>query len=257
MTDALSKIPTNRRRLLLVGTNADRARLRLDQETRNLLINRSLHFVNLEEAADSDDPIVRALAYKDLLQAGTLLIQSPSAPDQYTRLSEVSDQTAESKLSITVRVCQLLGARRVEIRHAEFRATENTARRTGTAQSPGIAKGSVDATSSTIEVGGLRVRSVWLFRGGTPQLEDASMALVGSGLRDESLQGMIDFFRTPNWPVSHEFEISTTEEMRRILDIVGDLSIPAAFKAHTELESFKASEKSYRFQLWVEFPEGA
>ena len=221
-----------------------------------MLINPALHFVSLEEATDSDDPILRALAYKDLLQAGTLLVQSPSAPDQYSRLSSVSDQTAESKLSTTVRVCQLLGAHRVEIRHAEYKSNESVVKRAVSAQSTAAGKTSVDTSSNTIEVGGLRVRSVWIFRGGQPQPEHADQALLGSGLRDEALQSMIDFFRTPNWPVSHEFEISTTEEMHRIRDIVGDLSIPVAFKAHTELESFKASERSYRFQLWVEFPAG-
>jgi hypothetical protein len=254
VAQALSQVEAYRRRLLLIGTAADYARLKLDQQTRRLLANPSLRFLSLEEAIEPDDPIIRSLAAKDLLHPGTLLVQSFTVTDQYTRLSGISDRTAEAKLNATVRVCQLLGACRIEIRHAEFTSNESGFKRTGSAQVTGIGKGSINTESSTMEVGGLRLRSVWVFRGGKPQIDDADRALASSGLQDEALQSMIDFFRTGNWPTSHEFEISTTQEMRRVRDMVGDLSIPATFKAHAELASFKASGRSYQFGLWVDFP---
>lgn len=255
MGQALSQVEAYRRRLLLVGTAADYARLRLDRETRQLLANPSLRFLSLEDAIEPADPIIRTLASKDLLQPGTLLVQSLTVTDQYTRLSGISDQTAETKFNATIRVCQLLGASRIEIRHAEFTSNESGFKRTGSAQVAGIGRGSINAESSTMEVGGLRLRSVWVFRGGKPQIDDADRALASSGLQDEALQSMVDFFRTGNWPTSHEFEISTTREMRHVRDVVSDLSIPATFKAHTELESFKASGRSYQFGLWVDFPQ--
>ena len=253
MVAELSKIPAHRRRLLLVGTEADRVGLELDRETRRLLVNPSLCFVDFDEATQLNDPILQALAAKGLFQVGDLLVQSLSAPNQYTRLSNISDRTAELKLDVTVRVCQLLGARRVEVRHAEFESKGYSATRKVDAKVTGVAQGNVKATSSTIEVGGLRLRSAWVFQGSAPHVDDADQALANSGLQDRALQSLVDFFRTTNWPTNHEFEISTTQEMRRIREIVSDLSIPATFKGHTELETFKAAETSYHFQLWVEF----
>lgn len=75
-----------------------------------------------------------------------------------------------------------------------------------------------------------------------------------SGLQDESLRGMVGFFRTTNWPTSYEFEISPTGEMQRIREIISDVSVPVAFKGHTELEPLKVSRSSYEFRLQVEFP---
>lgn len=253
MPETLSAVPAFRRRLLLVGTQADHARFRLDQETRRLLANPALRFVEMDEAMESEDSILIALARKNLLQAGALLIQSVSAPDLYTRLSHVNDQTAESKLSVTVKVCQLLGAHRVEVRHAEQVSTTNSSKRVISAQSPTVAKGSVGVSASTIEVGGLRIRSAWSFQGGPPDPNAAEQALLNSGLQDATLAEMIDFFRSSNWPVSHQFAISTSAEMQRIREVVSDFSVPATFKAHTELESFKATQSSFEFELWVEF----
>jgi hypothetical protein len=253
MTETLSAVPAFRRRLLLVGTRADYARFRLDQETRRLLANPALRFVEMEEAMQSQDSLLTELARKNLLQAGALLIQSVMAPDLYTRLSRVNDQTAESKLSVTVKVCQLLGARRVEVRHAELVSSANASKRVISGQSAAIGKGSVDVSASTIEVGGLRIRSAWSFHGGPPDPAEAEQALLNSGLQDATLEEMIDFFRSSNWPISHQFAISTSAEMQRVREVVSDFSVPATFKAHTELESFKAAQSSFEFELWVEF----
>src|SRR6266481_6568099 len=130
MAEALSTIPAHRRRLLLVGTEADRARLKLNRENRRLLIKPSLRFVSLDEVSQFNDPILQDLASKDLLQPGALLVQSLTVPNKYARLSSAGDQTAKWKLDATVRVCHLLGARRVEIRHAEFKSREDVSKRT-------------------------------------------------------------------------------------------------------------------------------
>lgn len=254
MAEAISAIPAHRRRLLLVDTSAEYARMRMNQETRRLLATSSLRFVDLEDALESNDRIIQNLLGKGLLQAGALLIQSLTVPDQYTRLSGIGDQTAESKVSTTVRICQLLGACHVEIRHAEFRSRENSSGKAADVRIPGTFRTSADSSFNTLEVGGLRLKAAWTFQGDKPRVEDADRTLSISGLQDESLRGMIDFFRTSNWPTSYTFEISTTEEMRRIREIVSDVSIPAAFKGHTELESLKVSGSSYEFQLQVEFP---
>lgn len=126
MPENLSSIPAHRRRLLLVDTSAEYTRMRMNQETRRMLATPALRFVDLQDALASDDRLLQSLAAKGLLQAGALLIQSLTVPDQYTRLSTIGDQTAASKVNVTVRICQLLGARRVEIRHAEFTSQQKS-----------------------------------------------------------------------------------------------------------------------------------
>lgn len=254
MSEALSTIPPYRRRVLLVDTVAAHTRMQMDIETRQVLISRTLCFVDLDEALASADPILQSLGAKGLLQAETMLVQSLTLPDQYTRLSAICDQTAEAKVSATVRVCQLLGASRVEIKHAEFTSKERSSHKSGDVKVVGVVKTSGDTAFNTVEVGGLRLKAAWRFQGDKPRVDEASRALAASGLQDESLSAMIDFFRTSNWPTSHAFEISTTEEMRRIREFVSDISVPATFKGHTELESLKVTESSYEFQLMVEFP---
>lgn len=254
MPENLSSLPAHRRLLLLVDTSAEYTRMRMNQETRRMLATPSLRFVDLQDALASDDRLLQSLAAKGLLQAGALLIQSLTVPDQYTRLSAIGDQTAESKVNVTVRICQLLGARRVEIRHAEFTSQQQSSGKAVDVRIPGVVKTSGNAAFSTVEVGGLRLKAVWTFQGGKPNVDDADRALQMSGLQDESLRGMVDFFRTTNWPTSYEFEISTTGEMQRIREIVSDVSVPAAFKGHTELESLRVSRSSYEFRLQVEFP---
>jgi hypothetical protein len=254
MSEAISTVPAYRRRLLLVDTGAEYTRMQMNMQTRRVLTTPTLRFVDLDEALVSTDPILQSLCAKGLLQAGTLLIQSLTVPDQYTRLSGIGDQTAEAKVAATVRICQLLGARRVEIQHAEFKSNERTSGKSGDVRVIGVVKTSGNSAFNTVEVGGLRLKAAWTFQGDKPKVEEASRALAASGLQDESLSGMIDFFRTSNWPTGYAFEISTTEEMRRIREFVSDVSVPAAFKGHTELESLKMSESSYEFQLRVEFP---
>jgi hypothetical protein len=254
MPENLSSLPAYRRLLLLVDTSAEYTRMRMNQETRRMLATPSLHFVDLQDALASDDRLLQSLAAKGLLQAGAMLIQSLTVPDQYTRLSAIGDQTAESKVNVTVRICQLLGARRVEILHAQFTSQEKSSAKAADIR-PGVVKTSGNAAFSTVEVGGLRLKASWTFQGAKPNVDDADRALERSGLQDESLRGMVDFFRTTNWPTSYEFEISTSEEMQRIRKIVSDVSVPATFKGHTELESLRISRSSYEFRLQVEFPK--
>lgn len=254
MHQELSQIPAYRRRILLIGTAADLSRLRLHKETRRFLVNPSARFLTIDDGVETNDPIVRAIADKGLLQPGILLIQSLSVPDQYMRLSNISDRTAEGKLDVSVRVCQLLGAERVEIRHAEFNTEKSSHSHASDAKAVGLATGDVKTSSNTTKVGSLRVRSSWTFSGGQPQVADADRALAASGLKDEALQSMIDFFRSYNRPKSHEFEISTSEEIQRLREVVSDVSIPATFKAHSDLELFKSSASSYQFELRVDFP---
>jgi len=98
MAEALSTIPAHRRRLLLVGTEADRARLKLNRENRRLLIKPSLRFVSLDEVSQFNDPILQDLASKDLLQPGALLVQSLTVPNKYARLSSAGESDRQMEV---------------------------------------------------------------------------------------------------------------------------------------------------------------
>jgi hypothetical protein len=254
MGQPLSTVPASRRRLLLLGNEADLARIRLAQETRQLLTNPVLRFVRIDDDDELSDPICQTLARNDLLQPRSLLVQLLASPNAYARLSETSDQTARLKLTTTVRVCQLLGAKSVQIKEVYLRSTAKDSSQSASAGVGPPIKIEASHSSGTVELGREALQVSYKFIGSAPNVDEAEQALATSGIREPSLENLIAFFRTDNVPVSHEVQVSTLNEMRKVREWLGGITFPHAFSARVEAESFSSSAKSYEFSLWVEFP---
>ncbi|WP_448627142.1 hypothetical protein [Geodermatophilus sp. URMC 64] len=232
--------------------------MELTQEGRRLLANQSIAIVDINDVRQAADPIVAVLERRGLVEDGAFLVQSPTNQDRYERLQQTVRSAILDRIEATIRVCQELGARQVTITHVEREAVSRGSSVSAEMQadvfgSPVPAVGSrVTSSSSDVAIDGLAVKSSWSFSGAAADVEAAERALEESGFYDEGLERMIGLFRSVNRPLEHSFEISSESDMRRISDLLAEVSVPFA-KARTEIENFKHSSSVVRLRLMVRF----
>jgi hypothetical protein len=256
----LSELEPHARRALLLGTSSTYAELALTQDGRRLLANPAIAFLDINDVSQKRDPIVAALGRRGLIEEGALLAQSSTNHRRYQRLPETVRNTVLDRIEATIRVCQELGAREVTITHAERDTVARDKSVKAGVQAeltvlPGhVLTGDTTKISSDVTIDGLAIQTSWSFGGTEPDVAAAERALDGSGVYDESLERMIDLFRSPNRPLRHTFAISTESDMRQISDLLAGISVPFV-KARAEIENFQRSRSVVRLKLVVDFSD--
>jgi hypothetical protein len=241
-----------------MGTAAMRAELELTQEGRRFLSHPAFLVVDINSSPTKTDPLFQRLVRRGLVEVGSLLLQAPTNENRYERLPSTARVVVQERMAVTVQVCQALGARSVNITHAEADTVEEDRSQAAGLAAPGSAVpvDSVSAGASRADAAlrfdGLAIRTSWSFTGGEPDAGVAAALLEGSGIYDEALEAMIGLFGSRNRPLSHTFELSTESDIRRTAELLAEVGLPF-LKLRAEFDTFRRSHAIFRSQIAVEF----
>ena len=204
-------------------------------------------------ALPQDDLAVR-LDRRGIASPGSVLIQSPYDPDEYAGEADASDSFALQKVAIFTRLCQLLGAKEVEVEVLEDESTHKQYR----AQARG-GKGPVTATGHVQHDAHNSVASniSWVdtYSGGSADLKGALALLAAHNLYgDPTLASLVQAGDSAaNRQQTRRLTVDLTRESKKALEIAAGLKIPAAFSASATFKRNLTAQSHYRITYRVQF----
>ncbi len=213
-----------RRRVILVLTE-DQARAgRRDKRLVDYFDDEEAAVVTLQEAASTDDFLIRQLSSQNRLTAGGLLIQSPYNQMQYEFADSAVTEFAVAKFMLITQVCMLLGAKSVKV--------DNVIATTRNEQTSLDASAKVVGRSGSLKADlglGNKVRERLevsdTFPGGPADIEGARTLLASAGLTgDATLESLINMRSGANRLTRREIKLSLTQESTYNLSVATKFS---------------------------------
>lgn len=253
----MKDLPDNpeQRGIVLPLTAQDLAVCKSDPESRGMLADDTVAVVALPlEAPPSEGSLLARLSATGQLESGTPLVLDPHRPGTYYAFAEASTQIAASKHQLAVELCQLLGAKSVEL--DEVRGVTRDA--VVTVEVKGnrakVVSGSVRAQQRDVESLVQRLSTHNTFPGGDPDVEAAKTFLLERGLaNDTGLQTLISLRSHESNPVvRHQVQVSTKDEGRRTRNLLLKCKIPTA-ALQAELDTAISEAVSYELTFTASF----
>lgn len=219
-----------KRRLLIITTDLQVEALEHSEEGLELLKNHEVKVLPISEIDIFNTKFTLLGGIRP--QPGMLLLMSPYDDKTYVEVSDAKSFIALEKASLTLRFCQLLGAKSVTVRNIKIVDIENQKELNIDAQKDFIS-GSLSGKKSDIEniKNQLKVKST--FSGGKPNLEKAEKLLKSSGLISEPflkhlLEMVIDSKEVDNKLNKITQEISLTQSLQKTFEFISKINLPTA-----------------------------
>lgn len=163
----------------------------------------------------------------DQVRPGAILVQSPYDTDIYAELSEAKEAFSLEKMRHFTRLCQILGASKVEVKQIEVIKEGKT--------SSIEVKGNMSVTNAEVKIDNALtnvIRQMFSissnYSGGAADIVTAEAYLRGNKLWGDSvLRGLVEQREhESNAILEQNIRISLTREANKSLSVVGKLSLP-------------------------------
>lgn len=206
---------------------------------------------------DPADKLKGELDRRGLLIPGSTLVQNPYRPDEYATISDAAGKYALDKFFIFSNLCQLLGARSVQMKSVEETLDGRTRTLTAASESKvaKVAEGSVKAESTATEK--ILEQKVLHenFHGGEPHIEDARELLHRLRLDDDPiLRSLVDSRAIPVNPhKSRQISVDLSRETDGVLSLAAQVTTPAFFKLSVDASQVVSRSVHLKVEYTIEF----
>jgi hypothetical protein len=203
------------------------------------------------------DRLKNELDYRGLLIPGTTLIQNPYRPDEYATISDAEAKYALDKFVIFSTLCQLLGARSVQMQ--TLNETKSGETRTLTVGADNkimtVAEGSATIRSDAAEKILSQKDLLDTFQGAEPDIEGARDLLRTLRLQDDPiLRSLVDLRAVKGNPHKvRRISVDLTEETNRVLSLAARATTPTFFRLQADASTVKSESTRLRVDYVIEF----
>lgn len=190
----------------------------------------------------------------DLARPGLILVQSPYDRDSYVELDKAVEAFAIDKLRHFSRLCQLLGAKSVEVEQVEVKKGGKSALYNVKANAgPLKAEGKVTMDYEESLSRKFSIRSV--FFGKMPDVDAAELFLRSKNLYGDTVMRQLleQCSDNTNRLLKQEVTISLSSETKSTLGIVGKLNLPKEMGISLDYKTIAAINEEYSLTLLVSF----
>lgn len=249
--DLARNLPEPRfRRALLVVTPSERERIVTDTLGRQFAATVGLAI--LDARSDWDSMPIRFSGGDP--RPGCLFLQSPFDAGLYVGAEEAHVNFALERHRRFVRLCKILGARRVEVLRVDRLSEQATQQLSGTAGRSGFEVG-----ASAKRVNGEELKrqltTVDEFQGTPPDFAAARQLLADSGLRDDQeFQGLLELREGANALAQRQYKYTVTRSSKSVLALGASLKIPAYVKVTADYSAELKKVEELQLTVNVEFP---
>ncbi|MDO9018014.1 MAG: hypothetical protein Q8S73_40110 [Deltaproteobacteria bacterium] len=249
MTSEILPLDPNRRRALVVVSPP--VWRRLDDEPEARALRRSTEIAVVPDAHSSRS---FGLAVPGgVLLPGRVYLQSPFRSDRYVEAGDAENTFAMERQRLYVGLCQLLGARKVEVLRVERvkSSHDQTVAVKGAYRGVGVTASAASGVEQDLQ---RQLMDQALFAGGLPNLGEAVRFLEANGLAsDPDFGQLLELRESPNPLTSLERDYSVTTSSRSILKLAAGLKIPALFGVDVSYQSSLREQTSVRVRSRIVF----
>jgi hypothetical protein len=248
MTDRLPSRPSQRQVIVVMDpVEADRA---LVGDIRELMRQSEVAVLSSQPDHSIAGDLVKGLERRRLLQPKSVLLQSPYHRDDYQLAEEASQIFIIQKFAAFIRLCQLVGAKKVTVKSLQDKKTKEQISFDAEGRYAAV-KGTAKAERRELE--DLASRLSWSeeFAGTDADVEAARLFLTDLGLDgDPIMYSLVDGRSdTRNITKRRTLTIDLSEEGSRVIEAAAGLNL-AVGGVKTNLK--KVAEQSSRFQVTYE-----
>ena len=206
----------------------------------------------LDDAIAKSDSVVADIAKTDLVESRAVLVQSALSDSIYLPADEAPEILAWEKHLNAVRLCQILGAKKVTITQVNISERgEKSALKGGAAKLK--VTGTVERASETETKNKSTDELEHTFPGGKPDHAAAREHILVTGLsKDPHLQALLTMSEGRNKLQSQKIKFSTDSESKKTLAWTAKVSVPF-IEVTGRLEKVMKERRSYEFEFQVEF----
>lgn len=248
-------VENSRRKLILVLNRHDYERCTYEEDAARVLLDDDLYVLPLPLTEAPDLPVpLQNIRDGGLDRSGTLLLQSPYRRDVYQPAEGASRHYSLEKHMYFSQLCQLLGAREVQVDQVNIRSRQGTASFAATGRRLGAtAEAQVLAEEYERIKGQMSLKDE--FPGGEPDLEAAESLLRQRRLlSDPVLSSLLELRRYPgNQLRSRELTVSLSSEVSESLNVVARLQIPKVLSLKADYQQVAREQCEYELKLQVFF----
>lgn len=242
----------SRRRLIVVLDETGYERLDYDDAASALA--RRQEIAIMKWPADVDDALATRLQRQGVASPGSVLIQSPYRHDEYVAEANAPDAFALEKAAIFVRLCQLLGAKKVSV---EVLEDERNRRKTRTTAQAGKGPVKVSGELELESFDNVASNISWIdtYEGCEPDALRASALLRAHNLdHDPTLRSLVEACEDgSNRQKTRTLTIDLSRDSNQLLKIAAGLEIPTVLSAGGRFERESVSKSRYRATYNVSF----
>lgn len=182
------------------------------------------------------------LEERSLLRPNAILIQNPFNWEDYDEVSNAREQFAVEKYHLFTECCQLLGAKRVNIKEDSIRVTGLTENFKAGGKHKGIGA-ELTADQSQLDRLKTSLKMDVKFKGSEPQLNEASAFIRKYHLaNDDHLASLVRRRSSSNQLEEQKIELSLMSEANRNIGIAAKIKVPIYLEINTEYKR-KLEEK--------------
>ncbi|MCH6159368.1 hypothetical protein [Streptomyces marispadix] len=192
------------------------------------------------------------------LREGAVFVRNPFDQNHYTEVSDAYASIAKAKFYAFSRVCQLLGAVRLEV--LELRELSETGERAASVKmSAGSVSGGLTKGAKQLKEVAEKLFGSWTWETGEPDQELAEQMAMKSGLHtDITVNSLLEQRRYRTNPLkSHELLLDISSEAQKEITFAADLNallggfIKPKFEA--KMNSLKGQMHNLQLELSVDF----
>lgn len=236
-----------RRRVLLVLREHELEELKSSKQAKELLAPDEISYYKYDEDEvfnnPPESPILLDLIEKDLLRPGKILVQNPFEMDSYGFLEEALPQFAVRKNYLFLELCQLLGAKKVEVSQVDIASNQSKQSVEASAQAgtpKGRLSGGMEGKFTAHEKLENLLKMNATFEGGEAQVDAAKKLIHKYKLsRDENFMNLLNLRSNMNNEVKERsLKINISSESKRNIELAAniDLSLFFGIKAEASME---------------------
>ncbi|SFB86790.1 hypothetical protein SAMN05660443_0625 [Marinospirillum celere] len=232
-----------KRRVLLVLREHELEELRSSQEAKDLLAPDEISYYKYDEDQvyknPPKNPILLDLIEKDLLRPGKILVQNPFEMDSYGFREEALPQFAVRKNYLFLELCQLLGAKKVEVSQVDIATNDSKALASVSAHAvtpKGKIGGGIKGKFTTQEKLKNLLEMGATFEGGEAQIDAARKLIYKYKLsQDENFMNLLSLRSNSNNLVrERSLKINISSESRRNIELAANIDMTSLFGAKAE-----------------------
>ena len=181
-----------------------------------------------------------------------MYLQDPFRRNIYVEASTANDLFAIQRQRVFVKLCQLLGARSLEVKTVHVTKQE-ASREVDVGGGRGV-EAKVQYAASTDDQLVQTLRTVNVFHGGVPDLRMALQLLEDSHLEDDhEFRSLVDLMDGPNPLREREYELTVTRSGQQQLSLAASLKVPAYARLSIDYASKLRTRTEYKVRLRIAF----
>lgn len=234
--------------------------LEFDDDGASLLKNEELLIIPMSKADDFINDYVVLGGIRP--QPNLLLVLSPYDDETYMEIADARNMVAVEKAALTIRLCKLLGAKRVEVVNIKITDTESTKTFELSGKGGPISSGKGSVKIADLEYLRNQIKLEASFEGGEPSVELAEGLMKGSRLiSDPLLKNMLDMVKddraSKNRTKNVSMNVSLTHSLQTTLDVVAKLKFPAGSSINMSVGTVTKKKVEIYIEVRISFVDEA